>query len=247
MSKYTIYAIENLVNGKWYVGQTANFRNRKKQHMNELKRGVHHSTLLQHDYNQFKLEIKWHILDHALTQDDSFELEERWIMHFNSYYDGYNNRPSQDENPTSCVPCEWNGVQYESISLAASELNVSVDAMWRRVNKGLICDDDLDWQLQPTIWNGVEYRSISEAARENNIPFTSFKRYIEKGYIKDSDIPAGNFNKSKPIMWNNVEYTSIREMCRVFDLDHNTVRYWLSKSYTSFSDLPPNSKYYRKD
>lgn len=57
-----IYKIENLVNGKLYIGRSNNLKARQSSHWNQLKRNVHTNTHLQHAWNQlgnesFKFEI----------------------------------------------------------------------------------------------------------------------------------------------------------------------------------------------
>ena len=38
LKKYVIYLLENLINGKKYVGQTGNFNTRMTGHKNSIKR-----------------------------------------------------------------------------------------------------------------------------------------------------------------------------------------------------------------
>lgn len=47
-----IYRIVNKANGKFYVGSTKNAKERKKNHFNELKKGVHHCDHLQRAWNK---------------------------------------------------------------------------------------------------------------------------------------------------------------------------------------------------
>jgi len=48
-----IYAIENLVNGRSYVGSAVRFSKRWKEHVRTLERGTHHSRFLQREWSQF--------------------------------------------------------------------------------------------------------------------------------------------------------------------------------------------------
>lgn len=49
-----VYIIENVTNGKIYVGCTAkrSFEQRWHMHVNELSRGRHYNKTLQHDWNE---------------------------------------------------------------------------------------------------------------------------------------------------------------------------------------------------
>jgi group I intron endonuclease len=48
-----IYKIENIIDGKIYVGSSVNIINRKQKHFWLLKKGVHDNCHLQNSYNKF--------------------------------------------------------------------------------------------------------------------------------------------------------------------------------------------------
>jgi len=48
-----VYCVENLVNGKKYIGGTTNYSRRKITHKCLLKRGSHYNDNLQDDYNKY--------------------------------------------------------------------------------------------------------------------------------------------------------------------------------------------------
>lgn len=51
-SKCGVYVIENLKNGKRYVGSTNNFRSRHTDHLKLLRGGVHYNKHLQNSWNK---------------------------------------------------------------------------------------------------------------------------------------------------------------------------------------------------
>lgn len=48
-----VYMIQNILNGKRYIGSTNNFKRRINRHRSELRMGIHHSIHLQRAYNKY--------------------------------------------------------------------------------------------------------------------------------------------------------------------------------------------------
>lgn len=48
-----VYAIENTVNGHRYIGSTTNYKSRWHTHRSTLRRGIHHSFILQKAWNKY--------------------------------------------------------------------------------------------------------------------------------------------------------------------------------------------------
>lgn len=76
--KSGIYTIENLVNGKLYVGYSTEIKDRWRAHKTELQRNVHKNTYLQHAWNLYGKEMfKFEIL---------VECEERFLKSEEHYW-----------------------------------------------------------------------------------------------------------------------------------------------------------------
>jgi group I intron endonuclease len=93
-----IYRILNTINGKGYVGSAKVFKNRWQRHITRLRKGTHHSILLQRAWNKYgETFFKFEILE-VISNPTKKLLESReqyWI----DYYDvvnpdkGYNILP----------------------------------------------------------------------------------------------------------------------------------------------------------
>lgn len=89
----TIYYVENLLNGKRYVGQTSNFKRRKQHHFNapnrkpEDRRG---QQPMYQDMRKYGVENFEMFIITTCEDDKANELEEFYIQEFDSFNDGYN-------------------------------------------------------------------------------------------------------------------------------------------------------------
>lgn len=93
-----IYKITNNVNGKAYIGQSINIKNRWKDHINALNRKHSSCTLLQRAWNKYKQEsFSFEILE-LCTEDMLDEVETKYIDIYDSHTNGYNIEPGGNAN-----------------------------------------------------------------------------------------------------------------------------------------------------
>lgn len=90
-----IYEIKNQITGKVYVGSSINISARKKQHLNMLNKGIHHSVRLQNAWTKYgDSPFIFNILENVPDKQRLIEREQYWINHLNAYGEnGYNSRP----------------------------------------------------------------------------------------------------------------------------------------------------------
>jgi group I intron endonuclease len=90
-----VYCIENIFNGKKYIGYSTNIKNRWRNHKNYLKNGTHINNYLQNVYNKYGENIfKFYIIQ-ELDVDENYLclMEIYWIAYYDAYVldgGGYN-------------------------------------------------------------------------------------------------------------------------------------------------------------
>lgn len=235
---YCVYRIVCFATGKVYVGQTSNPKNRKLQHFGRLRRGEHHSPLLQRAYNKYgERAFYFEVVEGGISPEDIDSRELYWIERFNSHKDGYNILlGGSDAAPANKRPCTWNGVTYASVSECARANGVTETAMRIRIEAGYISDEDMKLRRKRIIWDGVAYPSIHSASKATNISASTLKKYLAAGITRPADIPK-NPTSSKPCVWNGIAYTSQIEAARALGISQATMNQRVLKGWTCDEDV----------
>lgn len=92
---YYIYEIFNKVTGRKYIGQTINHYHRYKNHMSNLKRGLHKEKLMQRDYILYgENSFDYRLIDSAQSYSEAIKKEKHYMIvnktHEEEY--GYNSQ-----------------------------------------------------------------------------------------------------------------------------------------------------------
>lgn len=86
-----IYKITNNIDGKAYIGQTINLKERKRNHRNAKDDYSIHKAIRKYGFENFS----WEILEEC-PKERLNEREIYWIAYYNTYNDGYNETKGGD-------------------------------------------------------------------------------------------------------------------------------------------------------
>jgi len=112
-----VYKIENIRNGKIYIGSTGHFYHRKAQHLHELRNGKHWILDLQKDFNVFgECFFKFVLIKEMpnATQEELMSKEQKYV---DSLCPEYNQSPI-----TTYGKFEYTDEIKEKISVAVTSL-----------------------------------------------------------------------------------------------------------------------------
>ncbi len=87
-----IYKITNTINGKVYIGKTAHTKEKRfKEHISDsIKPNMKHRPLYR-AFNKYGIEnFTIEEIDQAKDDEEACQLEQKWILFYNSYHYGYN-------------------------------------------------------------------------------------------------------------------------------------------------------------
>lgn len=116
-----IYIIKNKVNGKFYVGSSCNCEERFSTHKTLLRKGEHHSVVLQRAWNKYgERNFIFKVIEECCVER-LLDREQFYIDNFNPHY---NSNPFADKPPTQC------GFNHPKSNLTKKELdNIRVRLM----------------------------------------------------------------------------------------------------------------------
>lgn len=93
-----IYAFVNSFNGSLYVGSTKNAGNRIRQHLSELRRGVHHSKFFQNAWNKYGENVFMFCVIEKCPIENLIEREQFWLDNFKPFLYNLSDRALPAQN-----------------------------------------------------------------------------------------------------------------------------------------------------
>lgn len=174
-SKYGIYIITNLSNGKVYIGQTKDTFQRRFWHHNWcLTSGKHHNTYLQRAWTKYgESEFEFSVIFVASDDDDLNQLERKYISEYNSCNRnfGYNMQlGGQPENLNSFVSEEGRKITAEKnrVHMLGRKLSEETKAKMRASSKHLSPSEETKKKLSLYMSNRIVTEETKEKLRKAN-------------------------------------------------------------------------------
>lgn len=110
-----IYKIENLEDGKVYIGSAVNLKTRYVAHRNALRRGNHGNIHLQRAWDKYgECAFMFSIIELVYHPDQLLEIEQLWMNYYDVMNTGYNISPTAG----NCVGIKHTEEARENMSKA---------------------------------------------------------------------------------------------------------------------------------
>lgn len=235
---YCIYRIVCFATGRVYIGQTNNYAQRYRDHINKLKKGKHVNKQLQRAVNKYGLErFYFEIIEEGLSFEKSNEREIFWIKHYDSFANGFNATSGGRSSPTRSVQCVWNGIEYGSIADAARATGINLYVITWRISQGFTRDEDVKPYMKKCEWNGCQYQSITEAANAIGVTENAMKHRVKSGFKSDADMKGKGGGAKVKCEWNGISYSSFSAAAKANGVSSFVMRWRIKKGYRCDSDI----------
>lgn len=186
-----IYKIENLINGKIYIGQSTHIRQRWTEHKKELRANRHGNEYLQRSWNKYGEKNFKHEIIELCPEEELDEKECYYINLYNAFDSdkGYNltsggGRNKQyskstreklringtgSNNPNSKkVICLETGKVYESMAIAGRDYGIDYTNIYRCCNLFRYTTAGVHWMFYDNYLNSSEEEIQDLLSKQDN-------------------------------------------------------------------------------
>lgn len=148
-----IYQIKNKVNGKRYIGSTVDFDMRKRLHASMLRKGSHHSMVLQRAFSKYGEDaFEYAIIEGGIQEQDLIR-REQWFIDSQC--------PEYNSNKVAGKPPPTNTHSEESLRKRAAALHKPI--LQYRIDSGTLRDRSGRLNVSMTLIR--EWESIAAASK----------------------------------------------------------------------------------
>ena len=182
--------IMNLINNKLYIGSTNNFKKRKRDHFNSLRKNKHTSSHLQQSWNKYgEKNFIFIEVEQVLDEDILFDRESSWII-FKKSTDpkfGYNlgipckNSPLRKETLNKLLHASYLQHYKDNPNINLEEFLAGKRSKDLKILKGR---DHLKKKIflfnKFTGEKELEFNSITDVAKYFNKKYNTILRFVDK-------------------------------------------------------------------
>ena len=183
----TIYKIENLVNGKVYIGQTISFKSRKSTHLSELRNGKKLNIKLQNAWDKYGEDnfVFKMIGRYDISELDCMEIY--FVKVYDSFKNGYNMTTGGNQGTPNHILTSG---QKKAMSRISKEL-------WScKKHKKKMSDAHNTFRPIVLTNTGEIFNSTLEASKKYFLENSNIIRNCDKGALS-----AGQDNDGNRLIW----------------------------------------------
>jgi group I intron endonuclease len=224
-----IYKIKNKVTGKSYIGSSKQIEKRWEQHLQTLKKGIHHSILLQRAWNKYEeSSFQFEVLEEC-EEDVLLEREQRYLNMKPEYNvglqasggDNFSKHPNKREILKRRIQTQKNKLS----KLTSKERkriygkNKELNSNWKGGKTFCKCGVRINSGAKSCI------KCIDRTGSKN--PFFN-KKHSEKTKQILKEYAAMRTKKpsnTKKVIIEGIEYVSANEVAKVFNISRSLVNY----------------------
>ena len=243
-----IYKIENILDGKKYIGSSVNIKKRFIRHKCDLNRGKHHNIFLQRSYNLYgKNNFNFEIIEECSLEELKI-VEQRYLdniftnENYNDYYynlskgayggDNLTNNPNKEEiieKIKKGVLDKLNNESKEDKLKRIEKIKGNKNPNW----KGGISNPKCK-KCNKIIGNGHSYCSKCVPKSGENNPFYK-KNHTQETKDKISSKRKGSKpTNMTPVIIDDILYESLNEASRKLNIHITTIRFRINSKNTKF-------------
>jgi len=221
-----IYKIENVENGKFYIGSSKDYKVRFNRHMYHLRKGTHHNIYMQRTYDKYGAEC--FAISVIEETDDLFEREKYWIDKLKPDYniggvgggDNYSNHPNKELLREKLT-------QLLLVAPKPKPRYREENGNWRGGTTFCNCGNRKSY-------NSSTCGECRDRTGENN-PFYG-RTHSEETKRKISSYRKGvyNGNQERRVYAEGVVYKSVSECARAYDFTIGAILYRIKKDKFDF-------------